>query len=202
MPIRGRTNTASALRADRVALARTFVALDFETANRDPRSVCAIGLQRVHHGCLVHGVHRLVRPPPGPFSFTHVHGLTAADVRGAPSFGETWRAVVPLLRDAEFVAAHNAAFDRRVLRACCKAAGLELPRLGFECTMAWARAIWNPPRADLVSVSRMLGIPLAHHDPLSDARACAQVVLRVQRLLRESAGRDGGHRRVPFTEPS
>jgi hypothetical protein len=49
---------------------------------------------------------------------------------------------------------------------------------------------------------RLLRIPLTHHDPLSDARACAEIMLRVRRTLRAAASRDGRAGRGPFTEAS
>lgn len=181
-------NRVGKRRSHRIAGAVRFAALDFELANRRLSSVCAIGIVRVEDGCLVQGLWQLVRPPTGPFSFSGLHGLTAADVRAAPGFADAWASVRAMLADAEFVAAHNAAFERRVLRACSKRWGLPASEMPWECTMAWVRTIWNPPRLGLAAVTGMLGIPLVHHDPLSDARACARIVLRVQEVLRRPGG--------------
>lgn len=155
-----------------------FVAIDFETANRKPTSACAIGLVRVERGRIVHRFATCIRPPTRWFEFTHVHGLTWVDVADAPSFAEVWPAIAELSRGVQFLAAHNAQFDRGVLRACCAEASLRPPPAPFRCTVELARRAWGiyPTRLDVVSAR--LGIPLRHHDAASDAEACASIVLR------------------------
>jgi DNA polymerase-3 subunit epsilon len=111
------------------------------------------------------------------FTNTWVHGLAWADVADAPTFGEVWQEVRPLLRGAAFLAAHNAAFDRAVLRACCASAGVRPPRLRFECTVRLARNVLGIYPTKLHQVCQRLGIPLRHHHALSDAEACARIVL-------------------------
>ncbi len=88
---------------------------------------------------------------------------------------------MPLLDGAEFLAAHNAGFDRSVLRACCTAAGLEVPTLEFVCTMVLARRRWAIRPTKLPDVCRYLGIPLDHHNPRSDAEACARILIAANR---------------------
>jgi DNA polymerase-3 subunit epsilon len=73
--------------------------------------------------------------------------------------------------------ARNAAFDRRVLAACCRASGLRVPDLPFLCTVQLARRRWGLKPNDLPSDCRRLGIELVHHDPGSDAEACARIVI-------------------------
>jgi DNA polymerase-3 subunit epsilon len=82
-----------------------------------------------------------------------------------------------VLDGAAFLAAHNAPFDRRVLAACCAAAGLPAPGMPFRCTVQIARRRWGLKPNDLPSVCRRLGIGLIHHDPASDAEACARIVI-------------------------
>ncbi|EHM54312.1 3'-5' exonuclease family protein [Cardiobacterium valvarum] len=43
---------------------QNFVALDFETANRNPSSVCSIGLVFVANGRLADSYYRLIKPIP------------------------------------------------------------------------------------------------------------------------------------------
>jgi DNA polymerase-3 subunit epsilon len=154
-----------------------FAAIDFETADPGRDSACAIGVVRVERGRITERVHRLIRPPCPHVEFTWVHGITWAQVKDEPRFGEVWRDLVPLLEGTEFLAAHNASFDRSVLRACCAAAGLPEPSTPFECTVKLARRTWDLRPAKLPDVCRHLRIPLRHHDALSDAEACARIVL-------------------------
>lgn len=154
-----------------------FVAIDFETADHDPDSACAVGLVRVEDHRIVCREVVLIRPPRPRILFTHVHGITWDRVAAAPSFAEVWPRLASLLDGADFLAAHNAPFDRRVLAACCAAAGLPAPAQPFVCTVQLARRHWNLRPATLPAVCRRLGIGLVHHDPGSDAEACARIVI-------------------------
>ncbi len=154
-----------------------FVAIDFETADYGPDSACAVALVRVEDGRIADRACRLIRPPRREFVFSYIHGITWTDVAGEPTFREVWPGLSRLLSGAQFLAAHNAPFDAGVLRACCAAAGLRPPRLGFECTVRLARAVWGIFPTKLPDVCRHLRIPLRHHDAASDAEACARIVI-------------------------
>ncbi|MDH5492645.1 MAG: 3'-5' exonuclease, partial [Myxococcales bacterium] len=156
---------------------QSFVALDFETADRGRDSACAIGMVRVEGARVTAREHRLIRPPRSRFEFTHIHGITWEHVRGERSFSEVWQELLPMLEGVSFIAAHNASFDRGVLHACCERSSLAPPALAFECTVKLARARWALRPTTLPDVCRHLKIPLNHHDALSDAEACAQIVV-------------------------
>jgi DNA polymerase III subunit epsilon len=155
----------------------TFVAIDFETADHGPDSACAIGLVRIEGRSVVRREALLIRPPRPRFLFTHIHGITWEMVKDAPTFADAWIGLSPLLDGACALVAHNAPFDRRVLAACCAAGGLQVPDLPFLCTVQLARRHWRQKPNDLASVCRRLGIGLVHHDPGSDAEACARIVI-------------------------
>jgi DNA polymerase-3 subunit epsilon len=157
--------------------AAPFVAIDFETADYEADSACAVGLVRVEGTRVVAREQRLIRPPRREFVFTYIHGLTWESVRDQPGFREVWSDLKPLLDGVDFLAAHNASFDSRVLRSCCDAARLRRPEIGFVCTVALARRTWGIYPTRLPDVCRRLGIPLRHHDALSDAEACARIVM-------------------------
>jgi DNA polymerase-3 subunit epsilon len=159
----------------------SFVALDFETADSGHDSACAIGVVRVERGRITARIQRLIRPPRQVFKFTHIHGITWKKVAAEPRFSVVWRDLVPLLDGVEFIAAHNASFDRSVLNACCAAAGLTPPPAHFQCTVKLARERWQIYPTTLPDVCTRLGLPLDHHDALSDAEACARIVLAARR---------------------
>ena len=58
-----------------------------------------------------------------------------------------------------------------------KAAGHAVPEVPFVCTVQVARKKWGLKPNDLASVCRRLGIGLIHHNALSDAEACARIVI-------------------------
>jgi DNA polymerase-3 subunit epsilon len=159
----------------------SFVAIDFETADYGPDSACAVALVRVEDGRIVARASRLIRPPRREFVFTYIHGITWEDVREEPPFGAVWPGLAHLLKGAEFLAAHNAGFDRSVLQACCAGAGLRPPPVDFRCTVRLARDIWGIYPTRLPDVCRRLRIPLRHHDAASDAEACARIVMAASR---------------------
>ena len=159
----------------------TFAAIDFETANHDPASACAVGIVIATDGRIVHREHRLIRPPTRDFAFTHIHGLTWSRVRRAEDFGAVWPGLSRRLGTVEFFAAHNAPFDRGVLAACCELYGVRTPKQRFVCTVQLARRQWRIYPTKLPDVCRHLEIPLRHHEADSDAEACASIVLAAEK---------------------
>lgn len=161
-----------------------FAALDFETADYGRDSACALSIVIVENDAIVDTWTRLIRPPRPDFYFTYLHGIAWEHVKDKPPFGEQWADIAGKLEGVRFVAAHNASFDRGVLRACCESAGIDPIKLPFVCTVRAARSIWGFRPASLAVVCRQLRIPLRHHDAESDARACARILL---------AARERGH---------
>ena len=158
----------------------SFVAIDFETANEDWDSACAVAVAAGRDGRIVESWSSPIRPPTAVFTFTYVHKLTWEDVRAAPAFDEIWPTLNGWLQSADFIAAHNAPFDSRVLAACCQRYGLQPPAIPFQCTVQLARRQWNIYPTKLPDVCRRLGIPLRHHVAESDAEACARIVLAAE----------------------
>jgi DNA polymerase-3 subunit epsilon len=156
----------------------TFTAIDFETANCDPDSACAVGLVRVEDGRIVRRESRLIQPWTQRFEFTYLHGIAWEHVASAPMFADVWPIIEEMCGGVDFVAAHNAEFDEGVLRACCARSGITSVGLRFECTVKMARRCLGIYPTGLSVVAERLEIPLDHHNAASDAEACAQIVLR------------------------
>jgi DNA polymerase-3 subunit epsilon len=159
-----------------------FVAIDFETADHGADSACAVGLVRVEALQVVRKEVVLIRPPRPRVVFSYLHGITWEMVADKPAFGDAWPQLLPLLEGATHLVAHNAPFDRRVLQTCCAVAGLPAPELPFLCTVQVARRHWGLHPANLPAVCRRLGIGLIHHDPGSDAEACARILIAAAAL--------------------
>lgn len=160
----------------------TFTAIDFETANHSHDSACAIGVVVVSGRRIVKRESFLIRPPSREFTFSWVHGLTWDDVRTAPTFRTIWPKLKRLIHEGDFLAAHNAKFDRSVLNGCCESYGMKAPDRQFVCTMQLARAQWGLYPTKLPDVCNALGLDLEHHNALSDAEACARIVVAAQKL--------------------
>lgn len=157
-----------------------FVAIDFETADYGPDSACAVALVTVAGSRIVKRERHLIQPPRRSFVFTSLHGIDWRQVAGEPTFKDLWPTILERFSEVDFLAAHNARFDQGVLNACCAAAGVAPPPQRFVCTVRLARSTWGIYPTRLPDVCRFLGVRLRHHDPLSDAEACARIVLAAQ----------------------
>lgn len=154
-----------------------FAAIDFETADYGRDSACALAIVHVRGSKIISKTSYLFRPPRRRFIFTYLHGISWEDVADQPTFGELWPEIIRDLSEVEFLVAHNASFDRAVLFACCESTGHSPPPLDFLCTVRVARHVWGFSPASLPHVCNQLGIGLRHHDPVSDAAACARILL-------------------------
>lgn len=156
-----------------------WVAIDFETATREPTSACALGIALIDGLEVVETASWLIQPPFNEYEFwnTNVHGISAEDTALAPEFDELWWEIGPLLQGRRLLA-HNASFDMRVLGALIETRRLTAPRYHYACTVSLARkAMPKLPKHTLDTVCEHCGITLVHHDAASDAEGCARVAL-------------------------
>jgi DNA polymerase-3 subunit epsilon len=101
-------------------------------------------------------------------------------VKDQPSFCDIWPEFAQKLENVDFLAAHNASFDRSVLKACCETSGHQTTSSPFLCTVKVARAAWEIFPTKLSDVALKLQIPLQHHDAESDATACAKIMIKAR----------------------
>ena len=158
----------------------SFAAIDFETATRRRSSACALGVVIVDASRIVEEQRWFIRPPGNEYEAfnTRIHGISAADTADAPPFDHVWSEAAALI-GSRLVVAHNTAFDMSVLRQSAAHHGYVPPEASFACTYRLAHSLW-PDRFSwkLPNMCEALGIDgLNHHDPLSDARAAARVLL-------------------------
>lgn len=164
-----------------------FTAIDFETANHQRASPCAVGLAKVREDVIVESVTWLMRPPAGFATFhpynVSVHGISSHDVVGAPSFGDLLPMILEFI-GGDVICAHNARFDGAVLDAAAATVGFRLPRLRYVCTLRAARRCLPLPSYRLPFVAEALGLSLHHHhDAGADAYAAAQILPGLASLL-------------------
>ena len=164
-----------------------FTAIDFETADYGRDSACAVGLVLVEGCRITKTEYRLIRPPREDVRFTDIHGITWEDVENEPLFAEVWPELAGFFEGIDFITAHNAPFDKSVLYACCRAAGLEAPPHPFVCTVKLSKKELGINPAKLSHVCHHLSIPLNHHNALSDAEACAKIMITVEQVRAEKA---------------
>jgi DNA polymerase-3 subunit epsilon len=160
-----------------------FTAIDFETANERRASACAVGVVRVRGGQIVEAYQTLLRPRELRVDWRNfqVHGIAEADLHDAPTIADAWADLLPYLH-RQAVVAHNSAFDVSVLEHALRDHHLPIPAFHCLCSVKLAKAAWpHLERHRLNHVAAHFGIPLNHHDALSDARACAEITVRAFR---------------------
>jgi len=162
-----------------------FIAIDFETANGDPISACALGVIVVQNGRIVKEKSYLLKPYNNWFSKYNVavHGITHDRVKDAPRFGDIWHEIAPDIENAEFIVAHNAGFDMNVLRKCLMFADIAGRLPGSVCTVQLSKKkLPELHNHKLNTLAEHFGIQLNHHEALSDARAAALIMLELNKL--------------------
>lgn len=155
-----------------------FTAIDFETASYQRTSACQLGVVVVEKGGIVDSRSWLIKPPSPLFHFTYIHGITYDMVRQQPTFQELWPSIQPYIAN-KTLAAHNATFDISVLVAVLNHYKLEVPAFQVIDSLTVARKAWpGLSNHKLNTVASHLCCELQHHDAASDARACAEILLR------------------------
>lgn len=78
---------------------KTFAAIDFETANSYPSSVCSVGVVIVRNGEFIKRFYSLIQPEPNYYDWCcqRVHGLSKRDTNDAPVFPYAWEKIEPFL---------------------------------------------------------------------------------------------------------
>lgn len=162
---------------------KDFAAIDFETANRHPASVCSVGVVIVRGGTITDRLYSLIKPRPNYYSHwnTAVHGLTAWDTDDALPFPQVWADIAPYLYGLP-LAAHNSPFDERCLRAAHELYSMPYPDYRFHCTCRASRRMFGRelPNHRLPTVAARCGYDLSeHHNALADAEACAVIAMQI-----------------------
>lgn len=128
-----------------------FAAIDFETANEQPSSVCSVGIVVVSGGKVVDSFYSLIHPEPEYYQWfcQRVHGLGPWDTDEAPVFPHVWEKIAPMIEGLPLAAS----------------------RRHFGCGL---------PNHQLQTVAAACGYDLQrHHHALADAEACAHIALKI-----------------------
>lgn len=111
---------------------------------------------------------------------TWLHGISPSMLVGAPTFEEVAGSLAARLQDGAVVA-HNLPFDARMLRG-------EYARLGVDVDLSGGLDTLRATRCKLALACHHHGVPLdGAHRALYDARATAQLLLRVAESLEACA---------------
>ncbi len=156
-----------------------FIAIDVETANSDPASICQIGIAIYTNGGLFKTYSHLINPD---CIFNdqniNIHGIDEEDVAQAPFFSEIFPPISDLLSDYPVVS--HTMFDRNAIQKACKKYGLAFPNFDWVDSSMIARRAWTDVAQTgygLLNLCNRIGFDYVPHDAKEDAIACGAVVL-------------------------
>ena len=159
----------------------TFHAIDVETANADPSSICEIGIVHVRSGA-IHSQWSARINPEVPFNPANIaiHGISERDVRDSPTLPQMHEELSRLLGGTILVS--HTAFDRVALNEATQKYGLPRILATWLDSAAIARRAWPQRHGvrgwSLAVLAARLGIVFQHHVAVADARVAAEVVMR------------------------
>lgn len=172
-----------------------FVVFDLETtgAKAPPCRITEIGAYRIKAGVIADEFHTLVNPEaPIPPFITSLTGISDSMVKHAPRFGEIAAEFMEFIGDSVLVA-HNAVFDMRFLNH-------EVGRVYEDyrlanpclCTVQLSRKLLpDIENHKLKTVAQHYQISLVnHHRASDDARATAEIFLRLMGLMATAGVQD------------
>lgn len=175
------SNFAATIHTDQ-SIMQNFAAIDFETANSERTSVCAVGVVVVRDGEITDTFYSLIQPEPNYYSYwcQRVHGLGPEDTDDAPVFPDVWAQIEPLIEGLPLVA-HNKSFDESCLKAVFRCYQMDYPDYEFYCTCQTSKRLLKQlPNHQLKTVAAYCGYDLKrHHHALADAEACAHIAMQL-----------------------
>ena len=158
-----------------------FAVVDIETTGLSPwlnDRIVEVAIVRVTPGDGISDEYATLVNPERDIGPTHIHGISAADVKEAPRFRDVAGDIAERLADVVLVA-HNARFDAGFLTAEFQEVGVAMPMLPTVCTLALGRRV-RPDlcRRRLVDCCEDAGVDYdgTTHMALHDARATAHLL--------------------------
>jgi DNA polymerase III epsilon subunit-like protein len=162
-----------------------LIAIDFETANEDRGSPCAVGYAIFDERGVSDSGAFLIRPPEFRFDDFNIsiHGITPKMCKNAPPWPSALGQLLEIVGDRTIVA-HYAPFDIGVLRDACGYSEIPCPDLRFICTRQIARLVWPELGSySLPDVVHVCGLgTFVHHDAQADATAAAGIAITAARI--------------------
>lgn len=159
-----------------------FLALDVETANADYSSICQIGIVHFLNGKIQSEWSTLVNPNTyfDPYN-VGIHGIDASLVENAPTFAS----IYPELRRRMTgqIILHHGHFDRTAFYRVYEESELEEIDARWLNNQRVVRRVWNEFSQSgygLANLATYFGLPLDHHNAVSDAKVAGQIFLTAQ----------------------
>lgn len=166
-----------------------FIAIDFETANSNRISACAIGVSVVVDSKIIFSKRIFIKPPEEEeFSRMNIsiHGIRSKDVEAALNFKEVWSSELKQLLNDNLVVFHNASMDLSVLKQLFLLYNIEDYDFKAIDTMQMAGSLKLPKKLQELAASFSIEFKNTH-DPVEDAQVCAKVFIELRKTIGFSA---------------
>lgn len=157
-----------------------FVALDVETANHNRDSICSIGMIKVKDNQIIDSYYTLINPKQQfNWHFTQIHNIEYEDVINEPTFNDVAYEIMNFWDDVDFIVAHNAPFDMSVLVKSFDRYNIEYNNIPYVCSLAISKGLYQLEQHKLNVMADYFSLDLNHHNALSDAMVCAQLIIEI-----------------------
>lgn len=171
----------------------SFIAIDYETANSNYLSACALGIAFVERGVVLETVQTYIKPPEefslfDPFNVT-IHKIQPSQIENAPTFDVVWDIIEKFHQKNNVpFACHYSGFDIRVTEALLNYYRIKFQEIQFYDTFTIAKKIWPEfSNHKLNYLAHKFNIRLDHHNASSDAEACALIALKQIEVLEKTS---------------
>lgn len=157
-----------------------FIALDVETANSDPKSICQIGLAVFENGVVVDTWKSLINPNV-EFDGINIaiHGIEPKHVKNAPSIEEVRSQLEKIISD-KTVATYTA-FDRVAFNKNFDDLNWDWLDVALVVRRTWEEVAYRG--YGLANICSMLDIRMDHHhDALSDAICAGRILIEAGKI--------------------
>jgi DNA polymerase III subunit epsilon len=158
---------------------KDFIAIDFETANTQRVSACAIGYAKISGYKIIEANGHLIKPIGGHSPFqSKIHGIKDEHTFDKPDFG----GLFPKIKDIfNYPLVSHSLFDKQVLNALSEHFNLGLKFDHVDSSALAKERLPDLKDCKLKTLVKHFGLPkFKHHDAKEDAIACANVFLELK----------------------
>ncbi len=153
------------------------IVIDFETANQNRISACALGLVFIKNDRIAYQTSFLIKPPKSEKFLNRnieIHGITEEDVNYSMSFDELWESELSKYFNQNLIVFHNASMDLSILKNLFEHYSIKDFQIEYLDTMQLAEKTGNPKK--LSELADKFNIEyIDKHNPVQDAKVCAYV---------------------------
>ena len=160
----------------------TWMFLDTETTGLKPQEgarVIEFGSAFIENMRIMETYDFLINPEgPIPPHITKITHISDEDVANKPPFKDVAKSLMAQFNAAEFVAAYNKDFDRKMLESEFDKLGMKMPEIIWLDPMTWARSFAQAENNKLTTIAQQFKVDLTRaHRADADAEAGAKVLI-------------------------